>query len=95
MTIELDTLLYDQPKPATWAEVLDFFKNGEFCQEHYLVAAIKKHLRTQEQKQILFDLDFSIEDMLNGRVPGEANGNSVQAIYAEWNAKLGFHHFGF
>jgi hypothetical protein len=61
--------------------------------EHWVVEAIKKHLRTDEQKLAIALADFSIEDMLNGRVPG--NSELVAAIFADWNAKLGCQHFRF
>ena len=89
--IELDELLHDQP---SWEEVAAFFKEGEFCEEAYLVSAIKKHLMTEEQRKKLFDLNLSIEECLNGRYAMQDTA-AVKALYREWNTKLGFHHFGF
>ena len=60
----LDELLYGEP---TWEQVVEFFRNGEFCEEQYLVEAIKRHLRTELDRRELFDMDASIEDILNGR----------------------------
>jgi hypothetical protein len=74
-------------------ETLADFKNG-FDDESYLVAAIKKHLRTSAQKIWLDDHDISIEDLLNGRVEGDLM-NEVRDIFDDWNKKLGFHSFGF
>jgi len=88
--IELDYLLSGNP---SWEQVAEFFKLGEFDEENYLVAAIKKHLRTPEQKKILEDLDLSIEDCLNGRYGGDKEP-AVDAIYTAWNEKLGFQSFG-
>jgi hypothetical protein len=88
--IEMDELLSGNP---SWAEVADFFKNGEFFQEQYLVQAIKKHLLTEAQRKKLFDLNLSIEECLNGKYTMEQEA-SVMLIYREWNFRLGFHHFG-
>lgn len=88
--IELDELLYGNP---TWEQVVDFWKNGEFCEEKYLVEAIKTHLRTKEHRQMMADMDVSIEEMLNGRYGGDLEPKVFQ-IYDEWNAKLGFKSFG-
>jgi len=90
MTIELDQFLYGE---ATEEEIRDFWENGEFNGEQYLVAAIKKYLRDDEDKQIMFDLDLSIEDMMNGRYTGDQS-DAVHAMYAKWNEKVGHHHFG-
>lgn len=90
--IELDTLLYDQPAPATWEQVQEFFREGEFCEEHYLVSAIKKYLRTPAQKVMLDSLDLSIEECLNGRY-GETQETLILKMYADWNSRLGHKHF--
>jgi len=63
------------------------------CEEEYVVPLIKKYLRTGEQREMLSDVDYSIEDCLNGRVEGEAQQAFVNAMFAEWNAKLGYKHF--
>lgn len=65
--------------------------NGE---EEYVVPLIKKYLRTGEQREMLADIDCSIEDCLNGRVEGEVQQAFVAAMFADWNAKLGYKHFG-
>lgn len=95
--IELDTLLHGNP---TREQVQEFFREGEFCQEHYLVAAIKKHLRTPAQKVILDRLDLSIEECLNGRygdrpdaVSGKTQEILIAEMYADWNRRLGHKHF--
>jgi len=89
--IELDELLEGNP---TWPQVVEWFKAGEFYQEHYLIKAIKKHLRTPQQKATMDKLDMSIEDMLNGRTSGNAMWDAEQKIFDEWNSKLGYKHFG-
>lgn len=61
-------------------------------EEAYLVAAIKKHLLTAPQRRRLYELDLTIEDLLNGRVEGD------QSVYTEmfspWNDTLGWREFG-
>ena len=87
--INLDTLLYGNP---SWAEVVEYFKDGEFYEESYLVEAIKQHLRTPDDKKQLYDADLSIEDCLNGRYGGGQEG-VVNGILKGWNEKLGFKQF--
>ncbi len=70
-----------------------YFRDGEFFEESHLVTAIRKHLLTPQQRRILADLNLSIEDILNGRVTGYSEW-AVDAIFDEWNVKLGFRHFG-
>ena len=89
--IDLDELLYGNP---VWNDVVAFFKDGEFHEEHYEVAAIKRHLRTANHKIALDAADLSIEDCLNGRVPGHLE-LVVQAMFGHWNAKLGFKRYGY
>jgi hypothetical protein len=89
--IELETLLHGEP---TLEQVREFFRRGEFHEEHYSVAAIKRHLLTNEQKNLMVIHDLSIEDMLNGRVAGEERNAIVAGFYRVWNARLGFAHFG-
>lgn len=88
--IDHDELLYGEPD---WPKVQKFFLEGEFDEEKYLVQAIKLHLRTPEQKAIIDGLDVSIEDMLNGRYNGRQE-KQIEAIYQQWNDKLGFRSFG-
>ena len=64
-----------------------------FDTEEQSIDLIKRHLLTQEQRQIMFDNDFTIADMLNGRIPGDHT--IYYNIFAEWNAKLGYKAFGF
>jgi hypothetical protein len=91
--IDLDGLLNGSP---TWEQIVEFWKDdGDFCEEAYLVQAIEKWLQTEEQRKRMFDARLSIEKMLNGRyVPDGKTDLIVEAIYAEWNAKLGFKAFG-
>jgi len=88
--IELEELLYGEP---TWEQVVEFWKTGDCCEEHYLVEAIEKHLLTKTQRKQMFDERLSVEKMLNGRYDGKQEP-VVFGIYAEWNAKLGFKAFG-
>ena len=87
--IDLDTLNFGKP---TWAEVVEFWKVGEFCEERYLVESIEKHLQTEDQRKRMFDARLSIEKMLNGRYSSQEP--VVEAIFDEWNKKLGFKAFG-
>lgn len=91
--IDLEELLHGNP---SWDKVSEFWKLGEFHEEHYLVAAIKKHLRTDEQRKALAEADISIEDMLNGRYTGGPEiGALVDGVFKAWNEKLGHKAFGF
>jgi hypothetical protein len=89
--IDLDCLLHGEP---SWIDVTKFFKQGDFHEEHYEVAAIEKHLLTETQRKTMFDNKLSIEKMLNGRFPYDQM-DIVESIFAEWNRKLGFKHYGF
>ena len=94
-TIELDQLLYD-PIPATPEQVHQFWRYGEFHDEQYLVAAIKRYLLTESHKQILNQYDFSIEDMLNGRVDArKVPRNIVHSIFRDWNVWLNYDTFAY
>jgi hypothetical protein len=89
--IDLDELLHGSP---SWKQVVDFWKdpNCEWYEESYLIEAIKKFLRTEEQRRELFELDLSIEDCMNGRYTTKQS-KRVRKIYKEWNKKLGFKAF--
>jgi len=87
--IDLQELLHDKPE---WADVAEFWKLGEFHEEHYLVDAILKHLLTPEQSAAMSASGFTIEDLLNGRTfPRQEPVR--EKILTEWNAKLGFKAF--
>src|SRR6266702_8808189 len=60
--------------------------------EHYIVSIIKQFLRTPEQKIMLDTADISIEESLNGRYM-PAQGSFIQAMYEDWNTKLGRKYF--
>lgn len=77
--IDCDQLLYGE---CTWNEVRRFFMEGSFDSEKYLVAAIQRHLLTEEQQIRL--QNYTISDMLNGRT----TGIDVKSIFNEWNQKL-------
>lgn len=63
--------------------------------EPQAIELIKKHILTEPQRQLLFDHNMSIEDMLNGRIAGEERQAVEATIYAEWNTKLGYQAFGY
>lgn len=88
--IDLDSLCFGEP---TWEEVVEFWKDGEFCEEKYLVEAIELHLLTEAQRKTMYDHRLSIEKMLNGRHTGDKEP-VVHCIFGEWNTKLGFTAFG-
>jgi len=89
--IELDQLLGD----CTPEQAMEFFrKGGEFHEEHYMVSAIKKHLRSEIDRAGLSNHDISIEDALNGRVEGEEAQKFVAEMYKRWNTKIGKLTFG-
>lgn len=73
---------------ASWEEAA-----GGYQDECYLVAAIRKHLLTEAQREALFVLDLSIEDCLNGRYTPE-KALVVDTIYIQWNNRLGWNEFG-
>ena len=73
----------------SWEEACSGYQD-----ECYAVAAIKRHLMTNNEKAILFNLDLSIEDCLNGRYTAE-HAETIQILYRNWNRILGWHEFGF
>ena len=77
--IDCDQLLNGE---CTWEEVRRFFMDGSFDSEKYLVAAIKKHLLTEDQRKRL--QNFTISDVLNGRTVGI----DTKSILNEWDKKL-------
>jgi hypothetical protein len=89
MLVNLDLLLYGHP---TKEQIVAEFHN-EFLEEYHLVAAIKKHLMSEADKQIIEQNHSSIEDMLNGRVRGDTAWQ--EQMYGRWNTFLGFRCFGF
>ena len=66
----------------------------DFDEEHYLVAAIRKHLLTDSQNIMLLLRGLTIEDCLNGRFVSVQEAN-VTSLFSEWNETLGIEHFGF
>jgi len=58
------------------------------------VRLIKKYLRTSQQKEVLDQLDLSIEDLLNGRFT-QSQSKIVKVIFQEWNDKLGTKEFNY
>lgn len=91
--LELDEVL-DPQRPLTKEELAHIFSvNFEWCQEHYLVAGIKKHLRTKKHKALMEKHDFSIEDMLNGRIEGNTAQFIASEIFEDWNKQIGHTYF--
>lgn len=69
--------------------------NEAIDNEPQAIGLIKKHILTEPQRQLLFEHNMSIEDMLNGRIAGEERQAVEATIYAEWNTKLGYQAFGY
>jgi len=63
--------------------------------ESYLVQQIRKYLLTGEQERTLMAWRLSIEDLLNGRVPGPACERKYKFFFDDWNDKLGREEFKF
>ena len=90
--IDLDAILFGN---VTMQELGAYFKNESFDSEEWLVKTIRKHLLTEAQRKTMFDLNFTVEDALNGRTETQDAWDAIQVIYADWNQKLGHHAFGF
>jgi hypothetical protein len=87
--VEVDYVLTGNP---TKEELCRFFRQGDG--EEYTVQAIKRHLRTEKQRQTLHEMDLSLEDVLNGRFTGTQEP-VIQSMFDEWNAFLNKKTFGF
>ena len=57
-------------------------------EESEVVHFLKQHLRTPAQKKILNDFDYSIEDMMNGRIEIQ-DISMINAIFDDWNSRMG------
>lgn len=93
-SIDLEELLDGKP---SWEQVVEFWKatidgSKEFHDEANYVRAIKKHLRTEKQREKLYELDLSIEEVLNGGYSARQD-RAVSTILRAWNRKLGFKAF--
>jgi hypothetical protein len=89
--LELDEILGDGP--VSPEDLADFFRNYEFDDEHWSVAAIKRRLLTEEQAVALARRKLDVYDILNGRY-GTEDEELVASIYEAWNAQLGYKEFG-
>lgn len=63
--------------------------------EEYLIALIKKHLLTQDQRAILIANDWEIADILNGRIPCSVLDMLDEKFFVPWNRVLGWKEFGY
>jgi hypothetical protein len=89
--VELDELLHLE---IPWERVVQAFKQDDtFPEEHYLTAAIRRHLLTEDQRRTLFEHGLDLADVLNGRY-GDKSAEAVYALCRAWNEKLGFGCFG-
>ena len=59
-------------------------------EESDMVHLIKTYLLSQSQKQWLFDNDFDLHDLLNGR---HASQTEITNMFTDWNFKAGFKMF--
>jgi hypothetical protein len=73
-------------------DLADLLEDGS--DEHIQVRRIKEYLLTEEQKKQLYDANYDLSDVLNGRTLPDFE-SAVEAMFADWNAKLGRHIFGF
>lgn len=73
-----------------WEETCGFYDS-----EQYVVSAIRQHLLSEEHRQEMFNRNVTISDVLNGRVEGEDAEEFTGRLFADWNAKLGWHQFGY
>lgn len=60
--------------------------------EEWPIRVIKMHLRTEEQRAWLAVQDYGIEDILSNRTHSEPE---IEAMYDDWNNKLGIKVFGY
>lgn len=92
--LDLDTVL-DGDADLTPDELRYIFSSEfEWSDEEYLVQGIKKYLRTPYHKSVMDHFDFTIEDMLNGRVEGVRAQEEADLIFTDWNTKIGHRYFG-
>lgn len=61
-------------------------------EESDVVYFLKQYLRTPAQKKILDDLDYSIDDMMNGRIEMQ-DIPAIDAIFIDWNTRMGIKFF--
>jgi len=72
-------------------EILNCLENPQT--ENEIVNIIRAYLLTEKQRTVLFNLNLSIEDCLNGRY-GEKEEVEIYKIYQDWNKKCGQAQFG-
>lgn len=79
----------------------EFDRQLEFDSEEQLVAYIRENLLTVGQARLMRNYDFTIEDLLNGRlkITGDEwyeNSDAMyRAFFEVWNSRLGRREFGF
>ncbi len=76
-------------------EAMEYDRQLEFDSEPELVRFIKDRLLTDTQRARLAEWHVSVEDLLNGRVPGPGDEAKYAWFFDQWNAKLGRKEFGF
>lgn len=73
-------------------DLADILEDGS--DEHHQILRIKTYLLTEEQRKWLFDANYDVADVLNGRTLPDFE-SKVESMFTDWNAKLGRHVFGF
>ena len=81
---DTDHVVYGNP---TKEQIQWWFQHDDSGEE-WVVAAIERHLQSEEQRKGMFDRRLSIEKILNGRYTGDQEP-FVRQTLKEWNEKLG------
>jgi hypothetical protein len=77
--------------PPEGQEIFERSRQG-YATEEECVRAVKKYLRSPEEKVWLDAQDLSIEDLFNGRYC-EQHEQYVFAMFRRWNALIGHQQF--
>ncbi len=72
-------------------DILDRLNNAQ--DETETIRIIRKHLMTQEQRELLFSMGLETADLLNGRYPCDAEAIIIEKFFRPWNTILGEKHF--
>lgn len=87
--ITLKEMLYGNP---SMEQVSYFFRYGEFGEVLMVAAAVEKYLMTTDQVMRLVSMQISPTDLMEGKFSSN-HAPQVQAMFADWNDKLGFVEF--
>lgn len=78
--------------PGTDEAIRFYFRYGTFPAPEYLEAAVRRHLLTTDQEDVLLACRLTVGDILRGKYP-PARANTVRRILNIWNAAIGFPKF--